>query len=59
MTYVLIFALYAATFSDTDFASLQKQEFTSQESCETAKKLFLENFGTTRSINTNAICVKK
>lgn len=57
--WVLIISMYASAFSDNDFAALTTHEFSSQETCEVAKKEFTKNFDTLRSTSTQAICVKK
>jgi hypothetical protein len=59
MTWVLIFAMYAAPFADTDFATVHSQEFSSKENCEQARVLFEREFQTAKSINSLARCVQK
>lgn len=36
--WILIFAMYAAPFADTDFASINSQEFDSEATCKVGKK---------------------
>ncbi|MGX8940749.1 hypothetical protein ACWWJF_10145 [Symbiopectobacterium sp. Eva_TO] len=57
--WILIFAMYAAPFSETDFASVSSQEFSSEARCEKAKAIFEVKFETLRSINGIAYCVEK
>lgn len=57
--WILIFAMYAAPFADTDFASINSQEFDSEATCKVAKKAVEGNFTTAKAINSVAICVKK
>ncbi|WP_334473006.1 hypothetical protein [Arsenophonus sp. PmNCSU2021_1] len=57
--WILIFAMYAAPFAETDFASVSSQEFSSKERCEKAKAIFELNFETARAINGIAYCVEK
>ncbi|BAN98006.1 hypothetical protein E05_32400 [Plautia stali symbiont] len=57
--WILIFAMYAAPFAETDFASVSSQEFLSKARCEKAKAIFEVKFETLRSINGIAYCVEK
>lgn len=57
--WILLFAMYAAPFSDTDFASVNSQEFSSKERCEKAKAVFEREFQTAKAISGMAMCVEK
>lgn len=57
--WVLIFAMYAAPFAETDFASISSQEFESEATCKMAKKAIESNFTTAKAINSIAVCVKR
>ncbi|WP_193432621.1 hypothetical protein [Candidatus Williamhamiltonella defendens] len=45
-TWIFIFALYAAPFAETDFASVSRQECSSKARGEKAKAIFELNFET-------------
>lgn len=57
--WILIFAMYAATLAETDFASVSSQKFSSKARCEKAKAIFELNFETVKAINGIAYCVEK
>ena len=52
-------AINGSAVSDTDFAALTTQEFTTQAACNKAAKAFEEKFDTFRVYTAKAICVPK
>ena len=57
--WVLIIAINGSAVSDTDFAALTTQEFTTGAACNKAAKAFEEKFDTFRVYTAKAICVSK
>ena len=57
--WILIMAINGSAVSDTDFAALTTQEFTTQAACNKAAKAFEEKFSTFRVHIAKAICVPK
>lgn len=56
--WILIVAINGSAVSDTDFAALTTQEFTTEAACNRAAKAFEEKFDTFR-VTAKAICVPK
>lgn len=52
-------AINGSAVSDTDFAALATQEFTTEAACNKAAKAFEEKFDTFRVYTAKAICVPK
>lgn len=57
--WILIMAINGSAVSDTDFATLTTQEFTTEADCNKAAKAFEEKFDTFRVYTAKAICVPK
>lgn len=57
--WILIMAINGSAVSDTDFAALTAQEFTTEAACNKAAKVFEEKFNTFRVYTAKAVCVPK
>lgn len=57
--WILIMAINGSAVSDTDFAALTTQEFTTQAACNKAAKAFEGKFSTSLVYTAKAICVPK
>ena len=57
--WILILAMYASTLASNNVATLQTQEFDTENRSQIAAKQFEREFKTFKDINAKAICVKK
>ncbi|MFV9998406.1 MAG: hypothetical protein AB8W37_13010 [Arsenophonus endosymbiont of Dermacentor nuttalli] len=57
--WILILAMYASTLASNNVATLQTQEFDTENRSQIAAKQFEREFETFKDINAKAICVKK
>ncbi|WP_290606442.1 hypothetical protein [Arsenophonus sp. ENCA] len=57
--WILTLAMYTSPYASNDFASINTQEFDTENMCQFAAKQFEQEFETFTDINAKAICVKK